>query len=360
MATTNRPTEAGAIGTRPSQSPAYSSRGVFESGGQDTEGQITNTSVDTGGGALGETRLTPSFSGGGAGANDSTITLNAGDGIDGGGSFTTNQANNETINFNLPDTFVPMTGQTAGSPIGTADNPIQSITVDQFGRVESVTIQTAIPQPTPFMDQFSSSEDRTPRAASTIPRMEDITLMVEDGYTIGTPMLTSTGDVPVTIGTPTGVGTNMVTIPVTIPATTQASDPVGTAMVSSTTTVTETDTGRTREETSTPIDVPVFIPFYQGVFNDRRTMTVNLSSLTESTAALTSGTMVSFSYDSSGPRRQYAYLALEDVTGRNYRFDAGFFDISADALSMTATMFGRRYNFYEFPTQADLSFTIRF
>lgn len=359
MATTNRPTESGAVGARPSQDPRYSSRGVFDNGGVDTEGRIQSSS-DTMGGSIGESRLTPAFSGGGSNANDSTITLNAGAGIDGGGSFTTNQATNGTITFDLPDVFVPMTGQTAGTPIGTADNPIQSITVDEFGRVSSVTVQTSIPQPTPFQDNFSSSEDRTPRSASETPRMEDITLMVADGYTIDTaPTVTSTGDVPVTIGTPTGVGTNEITIPVTIPATQQPSDPVGTARVMTTSTVTETSSGRTREETATPIDVPVFIPFYSDVFAARQT-TLTLSSLTASTEALTNGTPITLRYDSTGPRTQYAYLALETVMGRTYRFDAGFFDISADTLSFTARMFGRDYEFYEFPTRADLSFTIRF
>ena len=351
MSRADRSLTGGAIAPPPS-STEYGSEGVFsETALQRGTRSIPASSIGDGGTTGGGT---------GTSANDATIGILAGNGLTGGGEFTTNQADNETIQIDMPVTFTPGTGQMAGTAIGTANNPIQSITVDTYGRVTNITTQSAIPEPTPFTDNFSSSEDRTPRAALETPTMEDLTLMVADGYTIGDISPVSSGSVPVTIGTPTGSGTNMVTIPVTIPANDQSSDPTGPARVTVTTTVTETASGRTQMETATPLDRNIFIPYYQMIFDTRQTSLSSLSGLTASSAALTNGTMINFTYNTGGPRRQYSYLALERVTGRTYRFDAGFFDISTDPTGMSAMMFGRTFDFYEFPTQTDLSFTIRY
>ena len=350
MAIENRPTEDGAVS---SPNNNYSSRGVFNNDGETTtesgsSGSSTTTTTDT--------SLTPST--GGTSANDAEITLNAGDGINGGGSFTTNQADAETITFSLPNTFVPGTGQSAGVSIGTANNPVQSITVDAQGRVSSVTVQTATPLPTPFNDQFRSSSDTTPRAASESPTTETITLNTATGYTIGSVMPRSTGTVPVTFGPTMGENSGTVTIDVTIPGTDEATDPTGPATVVVDTVVTETETMRSMPETATPLNRNIFIPFYQMVFNTPQD-TLLLSGLTESTSALVNGTDITFNLNSGGPTRQYGYLALERVSGRTYQFDAGFFDISTDPTGMTAEMFGRTFDFYQFPTQATLTFTIR-
>lgn len=69
--------------------------------------------------------------------NDSTLTLTAGTGLSGGGTFTTNQAADSSVTVNLADTAV-----TPGT-YGDANNTPQ-ITIDQQGRITSATtVQTA-------------------------------------------------------------------------------------------------------------------------------------------------------------------------------------------------------------------------
>src|SRR6056300_791536 len=65
-------------------------------------------------------------------ANDSTITITAGTGLTGGGTFTTDQATDSSVTVNLADTAV-----TPGT-YGDANNTPQ-ITIDQQGRVTSAT-----------------------------------------------------------------------------------------------------------------------------------------------------------------------------------------------------------------------------
>ena len=199
--------------------------------------------------------------------------------------------------------------------------------------------------------------DNTERSAEMLPRTEDITITVTDGYTIDSVMPMSTGTVPVTFGDPSPTGGTTVTIPVTIPSA-DAGAPVGPVSAEVTSMVTETETMRTREETSTPLNTMTFIPFYQGVFTARNSAP-SLGILRGSAVGLENGTMVTFTHTGADRERQYAYLALEMVENRTYRFDAGFFDIAADALPNRETMFGRTFEFFEFPTRADLSFTIR-
>jgi len=67
-----------------------------------------------------------------AAANDATITLTAGTGLSGGGTFTTDQATDSSVTVNLADTAV-----TPGT-YGDANNTPQ-ITIDQQGRVTSAT-----------------------------------------------------------------------------------------------------------------------------------------------------------------------------------------------------------------------------
>ena len=346
MATENRPADRGATSVPPSNTE-YSSQGVFSGGtgtGTGFAGQGTTGQTDISGGG------TPSDP-----PNDSTITLVAGVGLDGTGSFTTNQAVDGQITFDLTNTGI------TPDRYGTADAPVQSITVDAQGRVSAITIQTVAPIPTPFNDQFSSSDDRTPRVASESPRTETVMLNVGTGYTLSNVVPRSTGNVEVTFSDPviSDMG-RMASIDVTIPPSTGGNNDVGTARVETTSLVTETETTRTRTETATPLDVPVFIPYYFTMNTTPvRDAPADLDTLfTTSSAALTNGTPVAFTHP--GPTgRQYAYLALESVPGRTYRFDAGFFDISTDPTGTTYSRFGRTFDLYEIPTNGDLSFTIR-
>ena len=70
-----------------------------------------------------------------AAANNATITLTAGTGLNGGGDFTTDQSANETITVDLADTAV------AAGTYGDANNTPQ-ITIDQQGRITSATTVT--------------------------------------------------------------------------------------------------------------------------------------------------------------------------------------------------------------------------
>ena len=348
MAVNNRPTDLGAVAPPPTND-RYSPAGVFDSEGVTIAGQGGTSSS-----AIAESTLTPSGTGGGTGTepNDTPITIMAGDGLAGGGNFTTNQAAASTITLNMPPV-----GDVGVH--GDANFPIASITVDTQGRVTAATVQGAAPIPTPFRDDFTTSMDTTPRAASMDARTETITLDVADGYSFDSVMATASSDsIPVTIGPTMGTNTNMVTIDVTIPATTQPEDVVGPVRVETTSVVREMSTMRTREETATPLDTMTFIPFYQRS-STSQIVPSNFSGFTASDVALTNGTMVTLSHSGAVRTTEYGYLALEMEVGRTYRFDAGFFDISSPALSGTFQMFGRTFNFYEFPTRADLSFTIR-
>ena len=68
-------------------------------------------------------------------ASNATITLSAGDILDGGGAFTLNQASNETITFDLA------TGGIGNGTYGSGDDSIKidTIAVDAYGRVTAVT-----------------------------------------------------------------------------------------------------------------------------------------------------------------------------------------------------------------------------
>ena len=349
MAVENRPSAPGAVAPPPS-STEYTARGVFNTGDADL------ASSGGGSGSTADTPVGPSGGGTGTEPNDSTITLTAGTALEGGGSFTTNQAGASTITFNLGNTG------TAGT-FGTADNPVQSVTVDAQGRVTNITMQTVAPIPTPFNDQFRSTSDNSPRAAREEATTEMVTLNVGAGYTLSDVVVNgNSGTVPVTNTEPViSMDGREVTFEVTIPANDEQTDPLGNARVTTTSTVTETETMRTRMETAVPLDREIFIPYYlTPTTTAARGGPGTLDMFTASSAALsTEGTPVSFTHP--GPTgRQYAYLALESVPGRTYRFDAGFFDLTTDPTGMTYTRFGRTFDLYEFPTNGDLSFTIRF
>lgn len=62
-------------------------------------------------------------------ANDATITLSAGDGISGGGSFTTDQSTADTITFDHADTSTQPSVDNSGTTV------IQDVTLDGYGHV---------------------------------------------------------------------------------------------------------------------------------------------------------------------------------------------------------------------------------
>lgn len=348
---------AGAVNPPPTSSD-YTARGVFNN--------VNTASGNTGGSATPESTLTPSTStgGGGGNANDTTITLEAGTGLTGGGNFTTNQAEQETITFSLPN--VGATGTH-----GTATDILESITIDAQGRVTAVT--TSGTPPNPFNDDLRSGSDAPPtQAASEQARTEMITLQVANGYTINSvDNINARGILDNSnVGDPSGLGTPMVTIPVTVPATDSSSDPIGSGSVEVTTTTEETATGREFQETTTPLNTMTFLPFYTVIFNNanRQTATdVALSSFTASDAALTNGGRILINNPfGAGRPDKYAYFALqandgEDGTGsaRNYSFSFGTFEVEIGVFA-TRTMFGRTFNIYEFPTRGNVDLTITF
>ena len=187
---------------------------------------------------------------------------------------------------------------------------------------------------------------------------DTVSFSVADGYTLGTPQVTSTGSIPVTISNINVVSERSGTFEVTYPAITATQPDGGTFRVSLSVEVTQTATGATRTETRNPVDRRLFVPVYSRTYDTMQT-NLGLDDLDESNTGLTNGHMVTFTYNTAGPNRQYGYLALERVTGRTYRFDAGFFDISTDPTGQSDTRFGRVFDIYEFPTQANLSFNVR-
>ena len=355
MAAENRPSDAGAVAPPPS-STEYSARGVFNTG------DAHLASSEGGTGTTADTPLGPSgTTGGGGDVNDSTITLVAGTGLNGTGSFTTNQEGDSTITFNLDD--VGMAGQFGG-----ADVSIRSITVDAQGRVTEIQTTTTPPVPAPFADNFQTTADNTQRAAQETPRMETITLMVADGYTINTVSTMDRGDVDVTIGSPEGLGGRTVTIPVTIPATDNISDPIGSIQVETTSLVEETASERTMTEIQTPLNTRSFLPFYTGIFESSfTTASITLGDLTPSDAAFVNGgrLLIPNPFGDGRPDK-FAYFALQTNDGvggdgatRTYTFSFGTFGVEVPVFT-TAMMFGRSFNIYEFPTRGAVDLTVDF
>ena len=340
MAVNNRSTLGGAVAPPPS-STEYAPEGVFSDGLDTTTGNVGTS----------ESNINP-VGGGGTDPNDTPITLTAGIGLAGGGEFTTNQATAETITFDLMGGVV--TPDTYG---GT--QTIQSITVDEYGRVTDITVGSGPTPVDPFDDRFVTDRFTANYLALETTTTQTVNFAVQDGYTFGTPQVSSTGSIPVTISNVT-VGSDMRSgsFEVEYPAITATQADGGTFSVSLSVAVTQTSTGATRTETTTPVNRRLFIPVYSRVYSMQQTG-LTLDGLDESSSGLTNGFMVSFTYDTSGPTRQYGYLALERVQNRVYRFDAGFFDISTDPTGQFDTRFGRVFDIYEFPTQANLSFNVR-
>ena len=354
MAAENRPSDAGAVAPPPS-STEYSARGVFNTG------DAHLASSEGGTGTTADTPLGPSGGGTGTEPNDSTITLSGTNGIGGGGTFTTNQAGDSQISFNLTD--VGTAGQFGG-----ADVSIRSITVDAQGRVTEIQTTTTPPVPAPFADNFQTSADNTQRAVQEMSRMEDITLTVAEGYTINTVSTMDRGDVDVTIGPPMGLGGRTVTIPVTIPATDSSDDPIGSIQVETTSLVEETASERTMTEIQTPLNTRSFLPFFTGIFETERTAaTITLGDLTASDAEIARGgrLLIPNPFGDGRPDK-YAYFALQtndgtggDGSARTYMFSYGTFGVQIPVLT-TAMMFGRSYSIFEVPTRGAVDLTVDF
>ena len=354
MARENRSLAGGAVTTEDRYTPS----GVFS---DDGDLVVTSTSTTS----TGETNLNPSTGTSSGNVNDTTIILDAGSGIDGGGSFTTNQASESTISFGLDNVGTPGT-------FGSTTTTIESITVDAHGRITNITTSGMAPPIVPFNDQFQSGSDAPPsQAASESARTETVTLSVADGFRINTVTPTAGGILDAgDVGTPMGLGTDTVTIDVTIPATTSTADPIGSATVSTAAEVEEIATERVETETSTPLNTRTFLPFYTTIFNNNQRQTaanINLADFTASDAAVTNNMEFRIANPfGDGRPDKYAYFAFQTNDGengegsaRNYGFAFGTFGVQID-LFATRTMFGRTYNIYEFPTRGEVVLTITF
>jgi len=88
---------------------------------------------------------------GAASANDSTITIAGTSGLNGGGTFTTNQSGDSTINI-----AHGATGPSGSLSTNSGNNFIQNITVDPLGHIQSVTA-SAVSSLSAFPPDFSST-----------------------------------------------------------------------------------------------------------------------------------------------------------------------------------------------------------
>tara|TARA_R110002049_G_scaffold63614_3_gene168969 strand:+ start:1830 stop:3716 length:1887 start_codon:yes stop_codon:yes gene_type:complete len=106
-------------------------------------------------------------------ASDATITLAAGDILDGGGAFTLNQSASETITFDLA------TGGIGAGTYGTTSdsNKIDNFTVDAYGRITAFATG-----PTGQVNTVTSSNTSTLTATGTINKtLTAVTAAVVDG-----------------------------------------------------------------------------------------------------------------------------------------------------------------------------------
>ena len=81
--------------------------------------------------------ITAITSGAAASANDSTLTVTAGDGMTGGGTFTTNQSSDSAVTIAHADT------SSQGTSTNTGNNFIQSVTLDTYGHITGLTAAAA-------------------------------------------------------------------------------------------------------------------------------------------------------------------------------------------------------------------------
>ena len=363
MAVENRSNAAGAINAPPSNSDTYTSRGVFNNTG--TSAGVTGTS----GSSTSQTTLNPSTGGGtGGNANDTTITLSAGVGLTGGGDFTTNQADAETITFDLGNA-----GAGAATYTFDATNVLSSLQVDVHGRVLNVTGSTVTPV-NPFNDNlrttasFAGGAVPAPNTVGGVetdtPVSARITVDASD-YTIDGVMPTGTNveNLMTTIDPDNDGSRNIAEVTGTIPANT-----AGNVAIRTTTTVRQTSTTMTEEQDSTPLSTTLFVPYYTlGPVTDDFDFSsaVDISSWTPSTAPLEAGAMnrimYTFTPDMVGTQHQI-YWAIERVPGRNYVVSVGTFEFpftEGDTLS-SGTRLGRSFDVYKFYSGNDQTITITF
>ena len=81
--------------------------------------------------------ITGITSGAAASANDSTLTVTAGDGMSGGGTFTTNQSSDSAVTITHADT------SSQGTSTNTGNTFIQSVTLDTYGHITGLTAAAA-------------------------------------------------------------------------------------------------------------------------------------------------------------------------------------------------------------------------
>ena len=354
MASEDRSTAAGAVNPPPSNDSTYTSRGVFNNTG--TSAGTTGTS----GSSTSQTTLNPSTgTGGGGNANDATITLSAGSGLTGGGDFTTNQADAETITFTLGNVITAQT-------FGDTTNGIQTLTVDSHGRVTSATTASGPgPAPDPFNDNLQTT---AMFAGGPVPAR---TGGVEEPTQVTAQVTVDSSDYTITNIEATGNNVSIISAEVdptddsianvvgTIPANT-----AGPVSITTEATVRRDSTGDVETQTRTPLSTTLYVPYYRFGPTDMDldfSNPVDISAWAEAgTDEIRSGTMINF--ERTAGATQQIYWALEQVPGRNYMIDVGFgvFDfVSGDTLT-TATRLGRTFNVYKFFSRATQAITINF
>ena len=362
MAVENRSNAAGAINPPPSNSDTYTSRGVFNNTG--TSAGTTGTS----GSSTSQTTIGPSTgTGGGGNANDTTITLSAGIGLLGGGDFTTNQADAETITFNLENA-----GAGAATYTFDATNVLSSLQVDVHGRVLNVAGSTVTPV-NPFNDNlrttasFAGGAVPAPNTMGGVemqtPVSTRITVDASD-YTIDsvTPTGTNVENLMTTID-PDGDGSrNVAEVTGDIPANT-----AGEVAIRTRTTVRQTSTTMTEDRDDVPLSTTLFVPYYTfGPSSATTTMLdfsnpIDISSWTPSTAPLMAG-MNTIEFMRSGGETQFIYWALEQVPGRTYMQSLGFGNVNfmEAGLQSTGTRLGRTFQVFGWPTNNEQDVIITF
>ena len=350
MATETSSTAAGAVNPPPSNDSTYAPRGVFNNSG--TSAGTTGAS----GSSTSQTTVGPSTSTGGVTPNDATITLAAGSGLAGGDSFTTNQSFAETITFSLENLG-------NGRTFGDAADTIQTITIDDFGRVTGVSTAGVTPAPPAFNDNLQTSATfgggpvpgRTQASSTPTQVTAEITVDASD-YMITNVAPTGNNVENINVN----INDNMATITGTVPANT-----AGPVSITTRTTVMQESTGESMVQSSTPLSTTLYVPYYRfgpATQNIDFSNPVDISTWEEAGSdEIRSGDMITFTRDNPGTTQQI-YWAVEQVQGRDYMIDVGFgvFDfVSGDTLT-TATRLGRTFNVYKFFSNGTSTITINF
>ena len=284
-------------------------------------------------------------------ANNNLITVSAGTGIDGGGSFTLNQAEDATIPLSLSASGVTANTYTVTN--------IQTLTVDASGRLTAINEHAVTPTST-----FSPGESNRINTGSTSYRgttggsatgsvsTSTTTLTVETdvdtGFTVDSTNYRKETSSTNPDSTVDSDGT------VTIPP-----NSMGTTDVGGEVTVTGPNSmGITETETvsADPVSIDTYIPYYFGFMATETTLS-GITGLTASDAAIATGDSITVVHPDPG-NRQYAYLALPTSIGTP-TFTLSLFEVTADDGG-SFSYAGVAYTVYRFPSNGNLILTVTF